>query len=71
MNARIIRWLLLLQNFDLTIIEKPGKENVSADFLSRLTLSTGNKEMVDDQIPNEHLFSFSLWDSKNSQEGHF
>ena len=24
-NAHIIRWLLLLQQFDLTIIDKPGK----------------------------------------------
>lgn len=31
-NARIIRWLLLLQQFDLTIVDKPGKENVFADF---------------------------------------
>lgn len=31
-NARIIRWLLLLQQFDLTLIDKPGKENVVGDF---------------------------------------
>jgi len=31
-NARIIRWLHLLQQFDLTIIDNPGKENVVADF---------------------------------------
>eukprot|EP00253_Pinus_taeda_P016480 PITA_16480 len=37
-NARTIRWLLLLQQFDLTIVDKPGKENVVADFLSRLDL---------------------------------
>jgi hypothetical protein len=59
-NARIIRWLLLLQQFDLTIIDKPGKENVVADFLSRLTLPAGNEEMVDDQLPDEHLFSISV-----------
>ena len=29
-NARTIRWLLLLQQFDLTIIDKSGKENVVA-----------------------------------------
>eukprot|EP00253_Pinus_taeda_P023824 PITA_23824 len=37
-NARINRWLLLLQQFDLTIGNKPGGENVVADFLSRLDL---------------------------------
>ncbi len=33
-NAHIIRWLLLLQQFDLTIIDKLGKENVVVDFFS-------------------------------------
>jgi hypothetical protein len=33
-NARIIRWLLLLQQFDLTIVDKPGKENVVVADLS-------------------------------------
>jgi len=31
-NVWIIRWLLLLEQFDLNIIDKPGKENVVADF---------------------------------------
>lgn len=31
-NSRIIRWLLLLQKFDLTIVDKIGKENVVAYF---------------------------------------
>ena len=35
-NAWIIRWLLLLQQFDLTIVDTPGKENIVADFLSRV-----------------------------------
>jgi hypothetical protein len=33
-NARVTRWLLLLQEFDITIVDRPGKENVVADFLS-------------------------------------
>lgn len=47
-NVRIIRCLLLLQQFDLTIIDKPGTENVVADFLSRLSLPTGEEGMGDD-----------------------
>ena len=47
-NAHIIRWLFLLQQFDLTIIDKPGKENVVADFLSRVNLSAGEEGMLDD-----------------------
>ena len=34
--GRITRWLLLLQEFDITIIDKLGKDNVVADFLSRM-----------------------------------
>jgi len=59
-NARIVRWLLLLQQFDLTIVDKPGKENVVANFLSRLYLPTGEEGTVDDQMPNKHLFSISV-----------
>jgi len=59
-NARIIRWLLLLQQFDLTIVDKPGNENVVADFLSRLDLLVREEGTVDDQMPDEHLFSISV-----------
>ena len=58
-NARIIRWLLLLQQFDLTIIDKPGKENVVADFLSKSILHASEEGMVDEQLPDEHLFTIS------------
>jgi len=43
----------------LTIVDKPGKENVIADFLSRLDMPAG-EGMVDDQIPDEHLFAISI-----------
>ena len=51
-NAWIIRWLLLLQEFDLTIVDKLGKENVVVDFLSKLTLHVGEEGMVHDQLPD-------------------
>ena len=38
-NAQIIRWLLLLQQFDLTIIDKPRKENVVANFLIQINFA--------------------------------
>ena len=52
------RWLLLLQEFDITIIDKPGKENVVADFLSRFTNSDDSLP-VKDSFPDEHLFTVS------------
>jgi len=59
-NARIIRWLLLLQQFDLTIVDKSGKENVVVEFLSRMNLPIGGEGMVDDQLRDEHLFTISV-----------
>jgi len=61
-NAQIIRWLLLLQQFYLTIVDNPGKENVLVDFLSRLPFPTGKERMVDDQLLYERHspFLFSL-----------
>eukprot|EP00253_Pinus_taeda_P023418 PITA_23418 len=48
------------QQFNLTIVDKPGKENVVVDFLSRIDLPVGEEGMVDDQMPDEHLFSISI-----------
>jgi len=53
-NARVTRWLLLLQEFDITIVDRPGKENVVVDFLSRLT--PDDDTPVDDSFPDEYLF---------------
>ena len=38
-KAGIIRWVLLLQEFNLQIKEKKGVDNVVADHLSRLTIA--------------------------------
>ena len=57
-KPRLIRWILLLQEFNLTIKDKKGAENVVADHLSRLT----NESLIDttpinDSFPDEFLFS--------------
>ena len=54
-NARITRWLILLQEFDITIKDQPGKENPIADFLSRMPKPI-DAAAVEDQFLDEHLF---------------
>lgn len=59
-NVRVTRWLLLLQEFDITIIDKSGKDNVVVDFLSILTNATDDMH-VKDSFPNEYLFAVSTY----------
>lgn len=57
-SNKVIRWLLLLWEFDLTIMDKPRKNNVVADFLSRLEHKI-DQEIMEDLFPDEHLFYVS------------
>ena len=56
-KPRLIRWVLLLQEFDLEIKDKKGSENSVADHLSRLHISGG--EDIKDTFPDEHLLA--IW----------
>jgi hypothetical protein len=52
-KARLVRWILLLQEFDITIEDKKGTENVVADHLSRLTTdSRFDITPIDDYFPD-------------------
>ena len=53
-KPRLIRWILLLQEFDLEIRDKKGCENVVADHLSRIPLN--EKGVINDAFPDENLF---------------
>lgn len=58
-SRKIIRWLLLLQEFNITIANKLGKSNVVANYLSKLS-KNGNGEQVHNSFPDERLFEISI-----------
>ena len=58
-NGRLTRWLILLQQFNITVIDQPGKQNLVANFLSHIQHEDGTKP-VDETFPDEHLFVVSV-----------
>ncbi|XP_027181630.1 uncharacterized protein LOC113780007 [Coffea eugenioides] len=62
-KSRLIRWILLLQEFDLEVRDKKGSENLVADHLSCIPVGK-ESEPLKDAFPEEHLFSLNsqlLW----------
>nr|GFA47486.1 reverse transcriptase domain-containing protein [Tanacetum cinerariifolium] len=52
-KPRLIRWVLLLQEFDITILDKKGSENLTADQLSRL--ENPHKDVLENKEINENF----------------
>jgi hypothetical protein len=59
-KPRFIRWVLLLQEFDLHIVDTKGAENRVADNLSRLENISYDPIPVNDSFPNEQLASIKV-----------
>ena len=61
-KLRLIRWVLLLQEFDLEIKDKKGCDNVITDHLSRGEKTTVKEEEMEitENFPDEQLFQLSF-----------
>jgi hypothetical protein len=56
-KPRLIRWVLLLQEFDLHIVDRKGEDNPVADHLSRMDNIPIDPIPIDDSFRNEQLCS--------------
>ena len=56
-KARLIRWILLLQEFDLENRDKRGIENVVADHLSRIPNAPTIQAPINEDLPDEHILA--------------
>jgi hypothetical protein len=54
-KPRLIRWILLLQEFDVAILDKKGSKYVVADHLSRMNRED-DKELIEDKMKDDHLY---------------
>nr|GEU32867.1 reverse transcriptase domain-containing protein [Tanacetum cinerariifolium] len=52
-KPRLLRWVLLLQEFDITIRDNKGSENLTADHLSRL--ENPHKDVLENKDINENF----------------
>jgi len=62
-KARLIRWILRLQEFNLEIPDKKGMENVVANHLSRILNAPIKEEPINEDFSNEHILAIfkELW----------
>ncbi|GJV83388.1 reverse transcriptase domain-containing protein [Tanacetum coccineum] len=65
-KARLLRWVLLLQEFDFDVVDTKGAENLAADHLSRLENPHENKldpKEINEKFPLETLSSIVSLDA--------
>jgi hypothetical protein len=59
-KPRLIRWVLLLQEFDMHIVDRKGAENPVADNLSRLIKKSYDPIPVNNSFPNKQLAAIKV-----------
>ena len=61
-KLRLIRWVLLLQEFDLAIKDKKRSDNLIVDHLFRLEMIVGKEKRTElaENFPDENLFLLSV-----------
>ena len=61
-KSRLIKWVLLRQEFDLEIKDKKGSENVITNHLSKLEKPTKEERgtKIEENFPDEQLFQVSV-----------
>ncbi|GJY83230.1 reverse transcriptase domain-containing protein [Tanacetum coccineum] len=68
-KARLLRWVLLLQEFDFKVIDTKGAENYAADHLSRLENpyeNVFNPKEINETFPLETLNTVTSCDSQST-----
>ena len=55
----LIRWILLLQEFDIEIRDNKGTKNAITDHLSRILFETPQQIPIHDSFPDEQLFEIT------------
>ena len=58
-TGRIVRWFLILLEFDFTMVVKQDKTHLRADHLSHLT-NAKKPEGINDEILDTYLFSIEM-----------